>query len=335
MTTVPITLLFADGASRRFPAMAGQSVASAAAEAGLHLLTDCSNGQCGTCTAQLISGDLELGDYDRAVLPDADRKAGAVLTCVSRVSGPCAVELPYDLSEATAEELPPIVGRIAVLEHVALETLRLEVDVDQPVDFQPGQYMRLRGRGEADWRSYSMANASGAMRLVFFVRLVEGGVFSTWLTTQARVGAELELSEPHGSFFLRHEPRPRLFVAGGTGLAPFLSMLEAIAADSRAPAARPPTTLLLGARSGEHLFALDQLERLRERLPDLQVKLAAETAPPEQCHAGYATDLIATLGLDPATRIYLCGPPPMVEAGRAAAQAVGLARGDMLCERFN
>ncbi|MBU3652616.1 MAG: electron transfer flavoprotein, partial [Limnohabitans sp.] len=49
---------------------------------------------------------------------------------------------------------------------------------------------------------------------------------------------------------------------------------------------------------------------------------------------GYPTDLIARCSLDPATRVYLCGPPPMVEAGRKAVQAAGLNAADVLCERF-
>src|SRR3546814_16999761 len=86
----------------------------------------------------------------------------------------------------------------------------------------------MRPPGSEEWRSYSMACCSGAQRLAFYIRLVEGGSFSTWLTESAQVGGHLELSEPHGSFFLRHEARPRLFIAGGTGLAPFLAMLESI-----------------------------------------------------------------------------------------------------------
>jgi benzoate/toluate 1,2-dioxygenase reductase component len=332
--SVAITLLFADGGTRRVDARPGDTVVAAAAEAGLNLLTDCSNGQCGTCTAQLVCGSVELGDYDRAVLPDADRADGATLCCVSRVTAEdCVIELPYDLSEATAEEPPPIEGTVSALERVALETMRLEVRVDAPVTFQPGQYVRLRAAGSEAWRSYSMANASGDSTLVFYVRLVDGGAFSSWLAQSAAVGATLELSEPRGSFFLRQEPRPRLFVAGGTGLAPFLSMLEAIAA--REGAAMQPTTLLLGVRSGAHLFALERIEQLKQRLPALEVRLAAEAEPGDACHGGYATDLIGTLALDPATRIYLCGPPPMVEAGRSAAASAGLARADMLCERFN
>ncbi|MFD4838768.1 2Fe-2S iron-sulfur cluster-binding protein [Achromobacter sp. NPDC058515] len=333
MSNVPLTLLFSDGASRRILAQAGQTVVDAAAEAGLGLLTDCSNGQCGTCVASLVSGRVELGKYDRAVLPDSDRSEGAILCCVSHVSEPCVVELGYDSAEAMAEEAPPVVGKVKALEQVARETVMLEIELEQGVEFQPGQYVRIRPEGEEQWRSYSMAGLSGERNLRFYIRLVEGGRFSTWLQQTAAPGAAVEISEPHGSFFLRGEDRPRLFVAGGTGLAPFLAMLAALAGNDAARAI--PTTLLVGVRSGAHFFATEKLEALRKAWPELQVRLAAEAEPTADCHEGYATDLIAALDADPRTRVYLCGPPAMVEAGRQAAHAAGLSRRDMLCERFN
>jgi len=66
----------------------------------------------------------------------------------------------------------------------------------------------------------------------------------------------------------------------------------------------------------------------------MELQVAVEQDADAGCHAGYATDLIPQLGLDPSTRVYLCGPPPMVEAGRRAAAAAGLPAADVLCERF-
>jgi 3-phenylpropionate/trans-cinnamate dioxygenase ferredoxin reductase subunit/benzoate/toluate 1,2-dioxygenase reductase subunit len=83
------------------------------------------------------------------------------------------------------------------------------------------------------------------------------------------------------------------------------------------------------------LFAIDELQALRSDMPQLDLKFAIEHGECSNSHAGYPTDLICNLGLDTSTRVYLCGPPPMVEAGRAAAQEAGLLRSDVLCERFN
>jgi 3-phenylpropionate/trans-cinnamate dioxygenase ferredoxin reductase subunit/benzoate/toluate 1,2-dioxygenase reductase subunit len=326
---IPVTLLFADGVSHRLAVPCGGKLIDSAAEAGLNLLTDCSNGQCGTCTAQLVSGSVELDDYDTAVLPDDDRASGSVLPCVCRVNGACAIEFPYDSTEALSEEPAPIAAQVVAVEQVASETVRLEVQVPQQVAFEPGQYVRIQPTGTDVSRSYSMANVPGTDRLQFFIRLVPGGAFSQWLAG-AKAGDAVELSAPHGSFFLREEDRPRLFVAGGTGVAPFLSMLRSLAA-------RPSpqrTTLLIGARTPGHLFALDEVQALRDQLNGLDLQIAVEQDAQPGSHHGYATDLIPQLGLDPATRVYLCGPPPMVEAGRRAAEAAGLKRADVLCERF-
>ena len=329
-TIAPVTLLFADGVSRRLQIPEGQNLVEAASGAGMNLLTDCSNGQCGTCTAQLVSGAIALGDYDLSVLPKADRDAGVVLPCVCEVSGACAIEFPYDSSEALSDEPEPMEAQVIAVEQVASETVRLELAVGEGVQFEPGQYVRIQPPGTDVSRSYSMANMPGADRLEFFIRLVPGGAFSQWLAAAAP-GDKVDISAPHGSFFLRDEDRPRLFVAGGTGVAPFLSMLQAVAASG---AAAQPTTMLIGARTPDHLFAAEALAELRRKLPGLSVHLAVEQGEAGAAHHGYATDLIAGLQLHPATRVYLCGPPPMVEAGRQAAEAAGLSRKDVLCERF-
>jgi benzoate/toluate 1,2-dioxygenase reductase component len=330
-TTIPITFLFADGVAHRLHAERGEKLLDAAARAGLSLLTDCSNGRCGTCAGRCVSGRLGLDDYDRGVLPDDERDDGAVLCCVARVNESAIVELPYDSSEASVDEPPAQTGHVHAVEQIAEETVRLEIDVEEPVSFLPGQYVRLKPEGQDDWRSYSMANESGASRLVFYVRIVEGGMFSSWLAGEAAPGQSIEVSAPRGSFFLRTDDRPRLFVAGGTGLAPFLAMLRAIRNGSYSGA---PTRLLVGVRTGKHLFARDEIEVLKDAFPALEVQYAAESDAPQDCHQGYGTDLIAQLQVDPRTQVYLCGPPPMVEAGREAMARAGLRKGDALCERF-
>jgi len=331
MSTIPITLLFSDGVTHHLEAAPGEKLVEVAATAGLTLLTDCSNGQCGTCAAQCVSGQLDLDDYDPSVLPDDERDDGAVLCCVARVNEPAIVELPYDSSEASSEEPPAQKGRVRSVEMIAEETCRLEVDVEDPVVFLPGQYVRLRPKGLEDWRSYSMANETGHTRLVFYIRIVEGGVFSTWLSNEAVPGGEIEVSAPRGRFFLRADDRPRLFIAGGTGLAPFIAMLRAIGSGRYKNVS---TRLVIGVRTGKHFFAREEIDALTTDFPELSVQYAAESDAPNGCHQGYGTDLIGQIDIDPRTQVYLCGPPPMVDAGREAMAKAGLQKGDALCERF-
>jgi len=329
----PVTLLFTDGISVQIDVPHGGKLIEATKQAGLGLLLDCSNGQCGTCAAKCVSGVVDLMDYDPSILPDEDREDGSILCCVTTVNSPAVIEMPYDSSEASAEEPPAQQGKVVSVIAVAEEVFRLEIDVPQAIEFLPGQYVRLKPPGESEWRSYSMANRSGENRLVFYIRVVEKGFFSGWLANKAAVGTEIEVGPARGSFFLRDEDKPRLFVAGGTGVAPFMAMLEKISKDSDFTS-KKPTRLLIGARTGRHLFERQVLDELQAKIPGLEVIYAAESAAPAGVHQGYATDLITPDLITPDTRIYLCGPPLMVEAGRNAAMKAGIRKSEILCERF-
>ncbi len=331
MSAAQVTFLFADGLGRTETAPAGERLTEVAERAGLLLLMDCSAGQCGTCVAHLVSGTVVLEDYDRAVLPDSDRLDGMILTCVARTQGSCVVEFSYDSVDASADPAPAFPGRVIACEPVADEIWTLRLQVDAPFEFLPGQYVRLRPEIDAPWRSYSMANAPGESELTFYVRIVPGGAFSTWLTERARPGAIVDIDGPRGVFFLRDEPRPRLFVAGGSGLAPFLSMLKA----SRPGAKHGPTTLLVGARSGAHLFAAEDLRAAQAADPDLVVRRFVERGDRSDCEAGFPTAGLTAGAVDPAARVYVCGPPPMVDAAREAVERAGLSRSDLLFERFS
>lgn len=327
-----LTLIFADGAAFTVPAGPGANVVEAAEAAGLQLLTDCREGRCATCMCDLLSGEIELGDYDPGTLDDEDYGSGKRLACVSTLSSPSvALEFPYDSDEAVSPR-PPIPGRVIEVVRPAEEAIGLVVEIDQALDFLPGQYVRLRPQGADFQRSFSMANAPGVNRLIFWIRDLPDGRFSQWAKS-AQAGDQLEVSAPHGAFFLRPDPRPSLFIAGGTGLGPFLAMLESLAGDP-ARAAAMPMQLIIGARSEEHLFELERVETLAARIPGLTLTVCLDDYAGDRFHAGRAVDAIAGLDLDPATRAYVCGPPAMVDAARPALVAAGVAHDQILCERF-
>lgn len=331
MNSINATFLFADGVSAQMEAQPGELLTEIAKRNGLTLFSDCNIGQCGTCTAKLISGSVDLDQYDSAVLPDDDRADGAILTCVARLKGACVVEFQYDSADASVAEIAPFAGTVAAITPVAEEIWQLEVDIDAPLDFMPGQYLRIRTTPEAPWRSYSMANAPGATRLSFYIRLVPNGAFSTWLQNGAKAGDRIELDGPRGHFFLMDEVRPRLFIAGGSGLAPFLSMLRNLQIQGDGQ----PTTLVIGGRSGAHLFAMDELAAMARANPMLKIAYAVEANPTAGAHTGYPTDLIPDLKLTKAERVYVCGPPPMVDAVKRAMDGIGLEKDSALYERFN
>ena len=112
-------------------------------------------------------------------------------------------------------------------------------------NFRPGQRIRLFDRSQE--RDYSLVNAPGDSSLRLCIRLVAQGSFSTNLYS-AGIGTRFKFTGPHGHFVLRHANRPAVFIATGTGAAPFASM---------ARAGSTGFTMLHGVRSPQDLFYTD------------------------------------------------------------------------------
>ena len=145
---------------------------------------------------------------------------------------------------------------------------------------------------------------------------------------------KLAVRGPLGAFGI--EPgslRPRWFVAGGTGLAPVLSMLRRMAEFGEMHEAR----LFFGVNRESELFALDELARLKAELPQLKVEICVWK--PEGDWQGFtgtpADALQQALGEAPVQPdIYLCGPAPLVNAVETVADAFRLPRERVFSERF-
>jgi len=135
--------------------------------------------------------------------------------------------------------------------------------------FEAGQHavLALPGDGEIQRGYYSIASAPEERdRLEFYLRRVSGRGTSGSLFSLGESG-EAFLEEIGGDFTLKNSHRPhRAFVAGGSGLAPFLSMLRHLQA---AGAEDPPASVSLwhGVRVSSELACRDELESLEERAP--------------------------------------------------------------------
>jgi benzoate/toluate 1,2-dioxygenase reductase subunit len=329
----PVQLVFSDGQTNALTVMAGESVLDAARAQGIALLVDCEQGSCGTCQARVSRGSVDMSEFNPAVLAESERAAGAVLLCRARAIGPAVIELPYSGDDAMAASDTGCMALVEAVEHVAADTMALTLTTSEQVAFLPGQYVNI-APDQAFQRSFSMANPPGAKRLEFFIALHPGGQFSNWLGA-ARAGDGVALSAARGTFFLREDQRPKVMVAGGTGLAPFLSMLEQMASDDREGVRTTPVVLLIGARHDKQLFGLRRLEQLKCRLPGLQVHVSCDEVGPGSVHRkGRVTQLLEELEIDRSSSIYACGPPPMVEAVKGALKSKQIPSRQLYVEKF-
>lgn len=180
------------------------------------------------------------------------------------------------------------------------------------LSFLPGQYANLQVPGTDQHRAYSFSSMPSDNAVSFLIRNVPGGLMSGYLRDKAKSGEAMTLAGPLGSFYLRDIKRPVLMLAGGTGLAPFLAMLDKVVAEG---GSAHPIHLIYGVNTDTDLVELDKLDAFAKALPNFTYALVVVAADSTQPKKGYVTQHIEPAQLnDGDVDIYLCGPPPMVEA---------------------
>ncbi|MFM6850855.1 MAG: benzoate 1,2-dioxygenase electron transfer component BenC [Terrabacter sp.] len=332
VATHQVALSFEDGVTRFVTCREDQTVADASYRQRINIPLDCRDGACGTCKAFCESGRYDGGTYiDDALSPDeADR--GFVLPCSMRPRSDLVLQVA-STSEVAKTRATTYAGTLVGLERLSRTTVEVSIDIPNrgELAFLPGQYVNIDVPGTDVSRSYSFSNAPHEERLTFLVKLTPGGAMSTYLDERAAVGDAVRLTGPHGSFFLRETERPVLLLAGGTGLAPVLSMLRTLSAAQ----SERHVHLVYGVSTDEDLVALDQVERAAEGLANLTWDHCVSDPESTAANKGYVTSLIGPEHLhDGDVAVYLCGPPPMVEAVRTHVSESGVEPTGFYYEKF-
>lgn len=181
-------------------------------------------------------------------------------------------------------------------------------------------------------RSYSFSSMPKDGVVEFLVRNIPGGLMSTYLSQLARAGDAMTLTGPVGSFYLRDVTRPTLFLAGGTGLAPFLAMLELLTKKGCAH----PIHMIYGVTNDADLVEVDKLEAAAAALPGFTFATVVADANSAHERKGYVTHHPPDSALNGGdVDIYRCGPPPMVDAVRAYLDQKGVKPASFHFEKFN
>jgi len=329
-----VTLRYADGVEQGVTVGPRDSVLDAALAEGVPLLHQCRSGSCSSCVAQLAEGVAVLRPGASTALLASEFAAGQRLLCVTQPQSACRFDLPYASTVGSREvEVQAFVDAVErVAENVV--RLRLELADEQWLDFRPGQFLQLSVPGIGVMRSYSPATTAAALpKIELLIRLQPGGAMSQWLTERAQVDDVLSLRGPYGAFFLRDDQRraPQLFVAGGTGLAPILSMIDGIRQGS---GRKPPVLLSFGCASPATLFAQDDLALRQQWMPNLEVRISVEAGATGELWAGNPVSALSPEDVSPQTIAYLCGPPRMIEAARERLQGYGVPASQIHSELF-
>lgn len=217
--------------------------------------------------------------------------------------------------------------RTPVIVQLTLRPLR------DPIDLQAGQYVLLGDVGYTrPPRSYSAANAPRPDATIdLLVTLVPDGEVSPWVHHQLHPGDEVLVSGAYGTFVDEHEDdRPRLYVAGGSGLAPVRALAEA----GLRRLEPPPMTLLFSVRTANDLINDALFRRWQRDHPAFRYlrTLTRSAGPPP---VGHIPDVLAELlpSLD-TYLVYIAGRSGFVADCEKAVRRHGAAPGRVFTEEF-
>ncbi|MGB1563489.1 MAG: NADH:ubiquinone reductase (Na(+)-transporting) subunit F [Sinimarinibacterium flocculans] len=317
----------------------GQTLLDACLRAGVWLPHACGHGLCGTCKVQVVDGEIDLGPVSPFALMDFEREERKCLAC-------CAVPLSDVVIEAEIDEDPdarhiPIADFNATVTRIVdltptIKGIHLALD-GEGMSFQAGQYVNVHIPGETHPRAFSLAQSpQNAGEIELNVRRVPGGAGTAYLHEKLNTGDTLRVTGPYGRFFVRKsDPRPLLFMAGGSGLSSPKSMIL----DLLEQGETRQITLVYGARNRAELYYDALFRELAELHPNFEY-LPALSEPTEACawagFKGFVHEAAAErFGGDfRGQRAYLCGPPPMIEACIRTLMQGRLFERDIFTEKF-
>ncbi|HEY3471383.1 MAG TPA: 2Fe-2S iron-sulfur cluster binding domain-containing protein [Amycolatopsis sp.] len=335
------------------------TILRAAAEQGVMLMHGCKEGQCAACKSFILDGDdVEHDRYSTFALPDYEKEEGFTLLCRAHAYEDLTIELLNYDEEMIQSGLPiqEAEAEVVANDPVTHDLRHLVVRLDRELKFFPGQYLDFEVPGTGETRSFSMANTSARDGLLeFVIKVYPDGLFSRFLATEVAVGDRLRVTGPFGVFTLRDNPGADLvFVGGGAGMAPILSLLRSMAErglDRKA-------VFYYGARRRHDLCFEAELRALEEKLPNFRY-VPALSEPGDDGwdgEAGLITDVLRRAASVPGLRpgpgappprppkdggldltgadAYVCGPPPMVEAALELLPALGVADKRVFYDKF-
>ncbi|MDI9918804.1 FAD-binding oxidoreductase [Rhodococcus sp. IEGM 1379] len=325
-----------------------ESILDAAFRQGIHLMHGCREGRCSACKSYLLDGEIQMENYSTFACNDAEEEEGYVLLCRSYAYSDCTIELlNFDEDELLGGiPIQNVRTQVIALESMTRDivSLRLQATSPEIFDFKPGQYADLYIPGTDEHRSFSMATTQSTPGSVeFLIKKYPGGKFSALLEGDISVGDEISLTGPYGSFTLKDaHVLPVVCIGGGAGMAPVLSLLRHMSETGNTR----PVHFYYGARTEQDLFYVDEILELGTNLKDFTfVACLSEAVDPEApasmlsasvtVEPGNVTDVVDRREAEIAkSEVYLCGPPPMVDAALALLEARSVPQDQMFYDKF-
>lgn len=248
-------------------------------------------------------------DYLDEALSDDEAQARQVLTCQMVPTSDCVIDVPVAAAQCKTAltNTGAQVRQVNLLSDTAIE---LVVALDEPLAFLPGQYVNIQVPGTPHVRAYSFSSQPGSLEGRFLIRNVRRD--DEPVVNPAGAARRSSYPQRPDGQLLSAPRRTSAADAGGRYRpAPLLSMLHTL----QTQGSQRPVMLLYGVTRDYDLVKTDALHTFTQQLTGyrwLPVVADENSTCPQR---GFVTDHLDDAMLNNGdVDIYLCGPPPMVNA---------------------
>ncbi|MFK4442382.1 ferredoxin-NAD(P)+ reductase (naphthalene dioxygenase ferredoxin-specific) [Caballeronia udeis] len=289
----------------------------------------CMSGRCGTCRCKLASGRVLVTGSEDSSAPSG--MGESVLACQTTLVEDCAIEIP-DVDEVVVHPAKILKTTVLAIEDLTHDIKRVRLGLPKPFEFSPGQYANLQFAPHHA-RPYSMAVTQNPDEIEFHIRLVPDGRVTSYVANDLKVGDSVRLSGPLGTAYLRRKTDgPIVCIAGGTGLAPILSILRGMADIGM----NNPVHVYFGVRSSIDIYGEPWLSELRSRLPHMSFHIVVASGMDS---ADYRGGVVTQAVSDDWSHMqgwtaYVAGAPVMVEAASMLLRQRGMAPERIYADAF-
>lgn len=292
---------------------------------------------CGLCKVQVLEGGGIMLPTEEPYLDKGDRELNMRLSCQVKVKGDMKIVVPRELFSIRAFKTE--VENIEDLTY-DIKLFRLKLLEPGAIEFKAGQYIQVESKPygkikESAIRAYSMSSIPTEKDHVeLIVRLVPGGVCTTFLHEHLKLGDTLNITGPYGEFYIREGADTLVFIAGGSGLAPIKSMiLDLILKNTD-----KKMIFFFGARSKKDLFYYEFFRELEEKHGNFTY-YPALSHPDEGDDwvgdRGLITDVVSKYVPDGINKqAYLCGSPGMLKACIEVLKKMGFSDDTIFYDEF-
>ena len=323
---------------RELDIQGGRSLLSSLTENKIFIPSACGGrGTCGLCKLKVIDGAGQLLPTEEPFLSEEERNSNTRICCQVKVRNDIEIEIPpelFNIREYTCRCI-----QITDLTY-DIKQFRFELIEPETIDYIPGQYMQLltpvyEKSSEEIYRAYSMSSdPTDKTAIETIIRLVPGGICTTYCFNYLKVGDTVLLNGPYGDFRLSDTDAPIVFIAGGSGMAPIKCILHHMQ-NTKNPR---KATYYFGANTAKDMYMLDQMLQFESDLANFRfVPALAAPGPDEKWDGelGLVTDVVRRDLKNPSeAEAYLCGSPGMIDAATKVLIEMGMGQDKIFYDKF-